>query len=122
MADSFKALAQSAVSETSGFAETLFTCPTNTGSEFGSRAIIQVVVSSIVVCNTNASAAKTYAIRVVPSGDTSGSQHTIFSDRSLAASSTDVLSLGIALQSGDAVKVHAQSSDISMSMFGIEMA
>jgi len=122
MADSYKVLAQSAVSSTSSFGETFYTCPSSSGDAFATRNIVQVLVSSIVVCNTNASSARTYAIKVVPSGEASGDKNILFNDRSLAATGTEILSIGMGLQPGDTVFVHAQSDDICMSMFGIEMA
>jgi hypothetical protein len=122
LADSYKTLAQSAVSSTSSFGETLYTCPSSSGDEFATRNIVQVLISSIVVCNKNASSARTYAIKVVPSGEVSADKHILFNDRSLAATGTEILSMGMGLQPGDTVLVHAQSADICMSMFGIEMA
>lgn len=122
MGDSYKVLAQSAVSSTSSFGEEFYSCPSSAGEEFATRAITQVMVSSIVVCNKNALSARTYAIKVVPSGEVSADKHTLFNDRSLVATGTEILSIGIGLQPGDRVLVHAQSADICMSMFGIEMA
>jgi hypothetical protein len=117
----FKILAQSAVSQTASFAETLYTCPSSGGEEFASRHIFQTLVSSIVVCNRNA-ATKTYSIKVVPSGETSADKHILFNDRPLVTDGTEVLSMGMGLQPGDRVMVHAEStSSISMTMFGIEM-
>ena len=116
----FKILAQSAVSQTASFSETLYTCPSSGGEEFASRHIFQTLVSSIVVCNRNA-ATRTYAIKVVPSGETPADKHILFNDRSLVTNGTEILSMGMGLQPGDRVMVHAQSADISMTMFGIEM-
>tara|TARA_R110000823_G_scaffold216020_5_gene345616 strand:- start:500 stop:868 length:369 start_codon:yes stop_codon:yes gene_type:complete len=117
----YKILAQAAVSSDSSFAETLYTCPASPAAGDASRRRSQVLVSSIVVCNKNASSARTYAIKVVPSGEVSADKHILFNDRSLTAKGTEISSMGIGLQPGDKILVHAQTADICISMFGIEM-
>ena len=51
----------------------------------------------------------------------SADKHILFNDRSLTAKGTEISSMGIGLQPGDKILVHAQTADICISMFGIEM-
>ena len=121
MAEAFKVLGQADIS-TSAFGTTLYIVPSSSQAGFATRNIFQTLVASLVVCNRHASNAGAYSVRVIPSGETEGTKHTIFLSTAIAAKDTHVISLGLGMQSGDTIKVSGASGDtISMSAFGIEM-
>ena len=121
MAEAFKVLGQADIS-TSAFDTTLYTVPTKPNVGFAARNVSQTLVASLVVCNRHASNAGAYSVRVIPSGETEGTKHTIFLSKAIAAKTTDVISLGLGMQAGDTIKVSGASGDtISMSAFGVEM-
>jgi len=120
VAESFKVLGQAAIA-TSAFATTLYTAPTKPDVAFGTRNVSQVLVGSLVVCNRDSSGGA-YSVRVIPSGETEGDKHTIFLDKAIEGNTTDIVSLGLCMQSGDTIKVSgATDNTISMSVFGVEM-
>jgi len=110
MATAYKVLGQnnpSATTET-----TLYTVP----------ALTATVVSSLTICNQNASAA-TYRIAVRPSADGStAAKHWIVYGATVAASDTTVLTLGLTIAAGDKIQVYASTSTLSFSSFGSEIS
>ena len=109
MASTYKVLAQSAPSATTN------TDVYTVGS--GKSA----VVSTITVCNRAASSA-TYRIAVRPLGATLANQHYIAYDAALPANDTISLTLGITLAATDVVTVYASSANLSINLFGAEIA
>jgi hypothetical protein len=109
MASTYKVLAQSAPSATTN------TDVYTVGS--GKSA----VVSTITVANRAASAA-TYRIAVRPLGATLANQHYIAYDATVAANDTISLTLGITLAATDVVTVYASTANLSINIFGSEIA
>lgn len=109
MASTYKVLAQSAPSAT-----------TNTDAyTVGSGK--SAVVSTITVCNRSASAA-TYRIAIRPLGATLANQHYIVYDATVAANDTISLTIGITLAATDVVTVYASTANLSVNLFGAEVA
>jgi hypothetical protein len=102
MASTYKVLAQSAPSATTN------TDVYTVGS--GKSA----VVSTITVCNRAASAA-TYRIAVRPLGATIANQH-------YAANDTVSLTIGVTLAATDVVTVYGSTANLSINIFGAEIA
>jgi hypothetical protein len=109
MASTYKVLAQSAPSATTN------TDVYTVGS--GKSA----VVSTITVCNRAASAA-TYRIAVRPLGATIANQHYVAYDATVAANDTVSLTIGVTLAATDVVTVYASTANLSVNIFGAEIA
>ena len=109
MASTYKVLAQSAPSATTN------TDVYTVGS--GKSA----VVSTITVCNRAASSA-TYRIAVRPLGATLANQHYIAYDASVPANDTINLTIGVTLAATDVVTVYASTANLSVNIFGAEIA
>jgi hypothetical protein len=109
MASTYKVLAQSAPSATTN------TDVYTVGS--GKSA----VVSTITVCNRAASSA-TYRIAVRPLGATLANQHYIAYDVALPANDTTNLTIGMTLATTDVVTVYCSTANISINLFGCEIA
>lgn len=78
------------------------------------------VVSTLAVCNRSESTVVKYRVAVRPAGATLASQHYIAYDCGIPASSSDFLTLGLALAATDVVTVYADSANASFSLFGAE--
>jgi hypothetical protein len=108
MAQAYKVLAQSAPAAT-----------TNTDM-YTVGAGLQVVASTVTICNRAASSA-TYRIAVRNGGATLANQHYIAYDATVAANDTIALTLGITLQASDIITVYASSTNLSLNIFGCEI-
>jgi hypothetical protein len=108
MASTYKVLAQSAPSATTN------TDVYTVGS--GKSA----VVSTITVCNRSTSA--TYRIAVRPLGATLANQHYIVYDSTVPANDTISLTIGVTLAATDVVTVYASTANLSVNLFGVEIA
>ena len=108
MAQAYKVLAQSAPAAT-----------TNTDM-YTVGAGLQVVASTVTICNRAASSA-TYRIAVRNGGATLANQHYIAYDATVAANDTIALTLGLTLQASDIITVYASSTNLSLNIFGCEI-
>jgi hypothetical protein len=109
MAITYKVLAQSAPSAT-----------TNTDVyTVGSGK--QATVSTITVCNRAATAA-TYRIAVRVAGTTIANEDYIAYDATVPANDTIALTLGVTLGAADVVTVYASTANLSINLFGVEIA
>jgi hypothetical protein len=109
MASTYKVLAQSAPSATTN------TDVYTVGS--GKSA----VVSTITVCNRS-TAAVTYRIAIRPLGATLANQHYVAFDATVPANDTISLTIGVTLAATDVVTVFASSANLSINLFGAEIA
>ena len=109
MATNYKVLGQSAPAATT--ATTLYTVPAST----------QAIVSTISVCNRGTAAA-TYRIAVRPAGASLANQHYLTYDAALAANSTDMLTIGVSLDTTDVLTVYASNTSLSFTAFGAEIS
>lgn len=109
MASTYKVLAQSAPAATTN--TDVYTVGTGK----------QTVVSTIVICNRAATAAS-YRIAVRPAGAAIANQHYIAYDVTVAASDSTTLTLGITLGATDVVTVYGSTANLSVSIFGSEIA
>lgn len=81
----------------------------------------EAVISTITICNT-ASAAATYRISAVPSGDTAATKNRIAFDASVPGNDTIALTLGLTLSSSGSLNVYASSASIAFGAFGTELS
>jgi hypothetical protein len=109
MASTYKVLAQSAPSATTN------TDVYTVGS--GKSA----VVSTITVCNRSASAA-TYRIAIRVAGATIANEDYIAYDSTVPANDTISLTLGVTLAATDVITVYASTANLSINLFGAEIA
>jgi hypothetical protein len=109
MAITYKVLAQSAPSAT-----------TNTDVyTVGSGK--QTTISTISICNRAATSA-TYRIAVRPDGATIANQHYIAYDATVPANDTVALTIGITCDAADVITVYASTANLSVNLFGAEIA
>ena len=109
MASTYKVLAQSAPSAT-----------TNTDVyTVGSGK--STVISTITIANRAATSA-TYRIAIRPGGATLANQHYIAYDATVPANDTISLTLGVTLAATDVVTVYASTANLSVNLFGAEIA
>jgi hypothetical protein len=109
MAITYKVLAQSAPSAT-----------TNT-DVYTVGAGKQAIISTITVCNRSATAA-TYRIAVRPDGDTLANEHYIAYDAPIGANDSVTWTIGMTCDATDVVTVYASTADLSVNIFGAEIA
>ena len=109
MASTYKVLAQSAPSATTN------TDVYTVGS--GKSA----VVSTITVCNRSASAA-TYRIAIRVAGATLANEDYIAYGATCPANDMIALTLGLTLAATDVVTVYASTANLSVNIFGAEIA
>ena len=109
MATVYKVLGQNAPSATT--ATTLYTVPASTST----------VVSTITVCNINASAI-TYRISVRPAAAVHTNAMYIAYDVSLPANATDTLTLGLTLATTDVITVYASTTAVGFNAYGSEIS
>jgi hypothetical protein len=109
MAITYKVLAQSAPSAT-----------TNTDVyTVGSGK--QATISTITIANRGASAA-TYRIAIRVAGSALSNEEYIAYDATVPANDTVALTLGITLGAADVVTVYASTANLSVNIFGAEIA
>lgn len=120
MATTYKVLAQTGSSGSTGNGSATLTATTNTNL-YTVPASTSTVVSTIVVCN-QASSAGTYRIAVRPAGATIAAQHYVVYGATVAASDSTALTLGITLAATDIVTVFASAATMSFTLFGSEIA
>jgi hypothetical protein len=112
MANAYKVLGQSNPSATT--VTTLYTVPASTST----------VVSTIVVANQAASSG-TYRIIVQPSADVSATilaKQYVAYDSAITANNSTMITIGLTLATGDAVKVYASAATMSFLAFGTEIS
>ena len=84
-------------------------------------AATQAVVSSIVITNRNTNANVTYRLAVQPAGAAIANQHYIAYDSTVTALDSIALSLGVSMGNTDVLSVYAGNSNVSFSVFGVEI-
>ena len=139
MADGFKILAQAMMRDSGtgnlpladNALDLIYEVPSPSGQRFAARGNSQAIVSSISVCHVHdSSSAHEYSIRIVEDVSSPGfddKQYIIY-NKSINNSTTDVLSLGIGLVSGNGIYAEAavggnagDPSDIAITIFGTEV-
>ena len=105
----YKVLAQSAPSAT-----------TNT-DVYTVGAGKQAIISTITIANRGTSSA-TYRIAVRPDGAALANQHYIAYDAAVPANDTIALTLGITCDASDVITVYASTANLSINLFGSEIA
>lgn len=109
MAQTYKVLGQVAATATT--THNVYTVP----------AATQAVVSTVIVTNRNSNANITYRIAVQPGGATLSNQHYIAYESAVTAYDTVALSLGLSLGNTDVLSVYTANSNVSFSVFGVEI-
>jgi hypothetical protein len=84
-------------------------------------AATQAVVSSIIITNRNDSANVTYRLAVQPAGVALADHHYIAYDSVVTALDSIALSLGLSLGNTDVLSVSAGNSNVTFSVFGVEI-
>jgi hypothetical protein len=94
---------------------------TTPGNVYTVPSATQTVVSTIVICNTAATAA-TYRVAIRPAGATLATIHYIAYDVALSANDSTALTLGITLATTDIITVYASSANVVFSAYGSELS
>lgn len=84
-------------------------------------ALTQAVVSSVTVCNRGATNA-TFRVSVSVAGAADDPKQYLYYDVALPANDSFVLTLGIALGAADIVKAYASTANVTVNVFGVEIA
>jgi hypothetical protein len=77
------------------------------------------IVSTIIICNRTGGAL-TFRVAVAPTGAADALSQYIYYGQTLAANTSFASTIGIALGSGDVVRVWASGTGLSASVFGVE--
>lgn len=109
MANAYKVLGQSALAATTN--TDVYTVPSAT----------EAVVSTIVVANRG-TAATSFRLAVRPNGSAIADQHYLAYDVPIAASDSTTLTLGITMDAADVITVYGASANLSVNVFGSEIA
>lgn len=87
----------------------LYTVPASTGT----------VISTLTVCNRNATAA-TFRVSVAVGGGATANKDYIYYDLTIGGNDTFAATFGITLAATDKVQVYASTANLSFSAFGEE--
>jgi hypothetical protein len=109
LANAYKVLGQLAPAATT--ATNVYTVPAST----------EAVISTIIVAN-RAATAGSFRLSVRPNGATQADYHYIAYDVPIAANDSTTLTLGITVDAADVVTFYASSADMSINVFGTEIA
>lgn len=109
MSEALKILAQ--VSPAATTLTPLYTTPASTST----------VVSSIVICNTNATAV-TFRVSLAPAGASDTINQYIYYDLPLIANDTFIATIGISLATTDVIRVQASATNVSFNLLGVEVS
>ena len=83
-------------------------------------ATTSVVISSLFVCNRSGSTADTFTVRICVAGAGDTNSQIIFSNTSIAPSTTTAVVAGITCANTDVIKVTSTNGTSSFSLFGQE--
>ena len=108
MASTYKCLAQVTPSATT--LTTLYTVPGATST----------TVSSLVVCNTNATASS-FRVSVQIAAAADNTKQYIYYDLPIQANDTFIATMGLTLAATDVIKVYAGATLLAFSVFGVEI-
>ena len=81
----------------------------------------QATISTVTIANRGASSA-TYRIAIRVAGSAISNEEYIAYDAAIPANDTIALTLGITLGAADVVTVYASSANLSINLFGAEIA
>ena len=81
----------------------------------------QAIVSSVTVCNRSAVSA-TVRVSIAVSGAADDPKQYLYYDLPLDGNDSFVLTLGIALGAADIVRAYASTANVSVNVFGVEIA
>jgi hypothetical protein len=90
---------------------TLYTVPAST----------QAVISTISICNANASVDANYSIAVRPAGETIDAKHFLTSNNVVGALDTIMLTVGLTLGNTDVVTVYVTNPNVAFGLYGSEV-
>jgi hypothetical protein len=109
MAESLKVLGQ--ISPAANTLTTLYTVPGST----------QATISTIVACNQNGSNVRV-RISVAVAGATDDAKQYIYYDTLITNRDSLLATIGMTLNAGDVVRVRADNTGVSFSIFGVEVS
>ena len=109
MAQTYKVLGQ--IAATANTTHNVYTVP----------AATQAVVSSVIITNRNSGANITYRLAVQPAGAALANNHYIAYESAVTAYDSVALSLGLSLGNTDILSVYTANSNVTFSVFGVEI-
>lgn len=84
-------------------------------------AATETVISTIIIANRSATAG-TFRLAVRPNAATIANQHYVAFDVPLAGNDSTTLTLGITVDASDVITVNCSTANMSVSVFGAEIA
>lgn len=109
MANAYKILGQ--LADASANDVTLYTVPAST----------ETIVSSIIICNREATA-NTFRLAIKADGGAVANEDYIAYDTNISANDSITLTLGITLDASDIISAGASDANVSFSVFGTEIS
>lgn len=85
-------------------------------------ALSSAVVSTLVVCNRNIAGRDRFRVAVAVAGAADSVEQYIFWDTQITNRNTLTFTLGITLGAADVLRVYADNTDLSFSVFGTEIS
>lgn len=82
---------------------------------------IESVISTVVIAN-RANTAGSFRLSVRPNGASQANQHYLAYDVPIAANDSTTLTLGITMDAADVLTFYASSANMSINVFGTEIA
>lgn len=83
-------------------------------------AVTQATVSSISVCNQNATSV-TFRISVAVNGAADDPKQYMYYDLPLLENDTFIATVGLSLAAGDVIRVRSSTANVSFNVFGVEL-
>ena len=81
--------------------------------------LVQATTSTLVVCNRTGGAL-TYRISAGVAGEALADKQYIRYNKTIAASDSEDITIGMTLGQGDVVRVYTSAADITFTLFGVE--
>lgn len=83
--------------------------------------LTEVVNSSIFICNRSG-AVRTFRVSIAKAGAADDGKQYIYYNEALPKDTTFVFTTGITLGAGDVIRVYSNGNNVSVNIFGVEIA
>jgi hypothetical protein len=95
--------------------------PATTEEVIYTATAVQAVVSSIVVCNRNATGI-TFRVSISVGGGATNPKDYLYYDVACPANDTFIATVGFTMGAGDVIRAYTSSASVSVSAFGVEIS
>lgn len=109
MTDNIKVLAQ--LSPSTNSLTDFYTVP----------SVTSTAASSIIICNQNSAITISFRISIAVAGAADDIKQYIYFDLPLSSNDTFIATVGLTLKDGDIIRVRSDNTNVSFSLFGVEV-